>query len=89
MAQYADYAFRADHRATGDPSDVFWYRRYLRSRQLLQEEMNRKEKLVALGHLAARLSRMRFVIRCPLSKGWQNTLLNARQRAVKRMNWRR
>ncbi len=27
----------------------FWYRRYLRSRQLLQDEMKRKEKLVALG----------------------------------------
>ncbi|MEY7832609.1 sensor protein ZraS, partial [Escherichia coli] len=28
----------------------FWYRRYLRSRQLLQDEMKRKEKLVALGY---------------------------------------
>ena len=33
----------------------FWYRRYLRSGQLLQDEMKRKEKLVALGHLAAAL----------------------------------
>ncbi len=35
----------------------FWYRRYLRSRQLLQDEMKRKEKLVALGHLRQALPR--------------------------------
>lgn len=31
----------------------FWYCCYLRLRQLLQDEMKRKEKLVALGHFAA------------------------------------
>jgi two-component system sensor histidine kinase HydH len=42
----------------------FWYRRYQRSRQQLQVEMNRKEKLMAMGHLAAGIA---HEIRNPLS----------------------
>ena len=55
----------------------FWYRRYLRSRQLLQDEMKRKE-LVALGHLAAALP-TKSVTHFPRLKGWRNALPNARQ----------
>lgn len=66
----------------------FWYRRYLRSRQLLQDEMKRKEKLVALGILRQALP-TKSVIHFPQLKGWRNTLPNARQQGEKRINWRR
>jgi two-component system sensor histidine kinase HydH len=66
----------------------FWFRRYQRSRKQLQEAMARKEKLVALGHLAAG-SRMRSAIRCLPSKGWQSILPNALRLMEKRINWPR
>lgn len=50
--------------------------------------MKRKEKLVAMGHLAAG-ARTKFVTRSRPSKGWRNTLPSARLPAASRMNWRR
>ncbi len=56
----------------------FWFRRYRRSRKQLLEAMARKEKLVALGHLAAG-SRTRSATRSRRLKGWRNILPSARR----------
>ncbi len=63
----------------------FWFRRYRRSRKQLLEAMARKEKLVALGHLAAG-SRTRSATRSRRLKGWRNILPNARRPAASRIS---
>jgi two-component system sensor histidine kinase HydH len=63
----------------------FWFRRYRRSRKQLLEAMARKEKLVALGHLAAG-SRTRSATRSRRLKGWRNILPSARRLAASRIS---